>query len=151
MRTLILAGAFAALAASACAADVPECAGDGPTRLVVSVTGVRSPEGEMAVTVYPDDPNRFLAPGGKLLRQRVPTTAPVTRACFNLPRGAYAISVYHDANGNHDFDRSAMGMPIEGFGFSNNPQNLTALPDFQSVRTVLRKPDNALTIRLTYP
>jgi uncharacterized protein (DUF2141 family) len=151
MKQLFLAGLFASIAFSASAAEAPDCVGEGAVRLTVSVTGVRSAVGEMAVTLYPDDPGRFLAPGGKLARIRMPASAPVTQACFRVSPGAYGVAVYHDANANHDFDRTVVGMPAEGFGFSNNPQNLTALPDYDSVRTVVRNADKAISIRLQYP
>jgi len=151
MKHLIIAGFLAFVATTASAAETPECVGEGPVRLFVSVTNVRSAIGEMAVTVYPDDPGRFLAPGGKLARQRVPADAPVTRVCFALPQpGAYAVAVYHDANANHDFDRTIVGMPTEAFGFSNNPPVQDALPDFASARTVVRT-DKEISIRLRYP
>ena len=151
MKHLFLAGLFASIAFSASAAEAPDCVGEGPVRLIVNVSGVRSAAGEMAVTLYPDDPNRFLAPGGKQARIRMPASAPVTQACFRVSPGAYGVAVYHDANANHDFDRTVVGMPAEGFGFSNNPQNLTALPDYDSVRTVVRNADKAISIRLQYP
>ena len=152
MKQLIIAGLFAGIATTASAAETPTCLGEGPVRLTVDVTGVRSPDGEMAVTVYPDDPSRFLAPGGKLARARVEAHAPVTQACFNLPGpGAYAVAVYHDANANHDFDRTIVGMPTEGFGFSNNPVVQNALPDYGAVRTVVPRAGKAITVRLRYP
>jgi uncharacterized protein (DUF2141 family) len=152
MKQLLIAGSFACFAAAASAAETPACLGEGPVRLTVDVTGVRSPDGEMAVTVYPDDPGRFLAPGGKLVRARVEVRAPVTEACFNLPApGAYAVAVYHDANANHDFDRTIVGMPTEGFGFSNNPVVQNALPDFASVRTSVPRAGKAISVKLRYP
>jgi uncharacterized protein (DUF2141 family) len=152
MRQLIIAGLFACVATAASAAETPACLGEGPVRLTVDVTGVHSPDGEMAITVYPDDPGRFLAPGGKLVRARVEARSPVTQACFQLPGpGAYAVAVYHDANANHDFDRTIVGLPTEGFGFSNNPAVVNALPDFASVRTVVQRAGKAISVRLRYP
>lgn len=152
MKQLIIGGLFACAATAASAAETPACLGEGPVRLTVDVTGVRSPDGEMAVTVYPDDPNRFLAPGGKLVRARVEARAPVTQACFNLPGpGAYAVAVYHDANANHDFDRTIVGMPTEGFGFSNNPVVENALPDYGAVRTTVPRAGKEISVRLRYP
>jgi uncharacterized protein (DUF2141 family) len=149
---LIVAGLLASGATAASAAEAPACVGEGSVRLFVSVTDVRSEGGEMAVTIYPDDPGRFLAPGGKLARIRTEASSPVTRVCFQLPGpGAYAVAVYHDANANHDFDRTIVGMPTEGFGFSNNPVIQDALPDFASVRTVVRRTDKEISIRLRYP
>ena len=41
---------------------------------------------------------------------------------FNLPAGNYAVQVMHDENENNKLDTNFMGMPIEGYGFSNNPR-----------------------------
>jgi uncharacterized protein (DUF2141 family) len=41
---------------------------------------------------------------------------------FDLPAGEYAVQVLHDENDNGKLDTNFMGMPTEGYGFSNNPQ-----------------------------
>lgn len=41
---------------------------------------------------------------------------------FNLPAGSYAVQVMHDENDNGKLDANFMGIPTEGYGFSNNPQ-----------------------------
>jgi uncharacterized protein (DUF2141 family) len=38
-----------------------------------------------------------------------------------LPPGTYAIVALHDANGDHQANRNSLGLPTEGFGFSQNP------------------------------
>ena len=40
----------------------------------------------------------------------------------DLKPGAYAVLITHDENGNGQLDTNAMGMPLEGYGFSNNPR-----------------------------
>jgi uncharacterized protein (DUF2141 family) len=40
---------------------------------------------------------------------------------FDLPKGTYAIQVMHDENDNGKIDANFMGIPTEGYGFSNNP------------------------------
>jgi uncharacterized protein (DUF2141 family) len=142
--TAIFAGA-PALAAETCAGT----AGPGLTRLAVEVHGARPIRGEVAVTVYPNNRKRFLAPGGKLARQRVRTEA-VSTACFWLPPGQYAVAVYHDANGNDDFDRTLVGMPAEGFGFSNDAPTRVGLPPLDAVRFRLDAGDPPLRIQLRY-
>ncbi|MDB5455483.1 MAG: hypothetical protein JWP92_1068 [Caulobacter sp.] len=140
----------AALAAAPARAD--DCAGrQGPDTLSVQVINLKAPTGEVVVTLYPSDPRRFLAPRGKLLRQRVKTTAPVTKACFYLPGpGTYAVAVYHDADANHDFNRSALGMPTEGFGFSNDAPTRFGVPSFDAVRFVAKAGDTPLRIKMRY-
>lgn len=49
------------------------------------------------------------------------TSGEVTLAFKGLAPGKYAIRVMHDENDNGKLDTNAVGMPIEGYGFSNNP------------------------------
>lgn len=150
-RTILAAISGLALAAPALAAD--NCEGTqtpGSTRLAVQVNGVKPAVGEVAVTVYPDDRRRFLAPGGKLARARVRAQAPSTRVCFWLPPGSYAVAAYHDANGDRDFNRGLTGLPAEGFGFSNDPVTKTALPPLESVRFQLPGAGRTLSVRMKY-
>ena len=45
----------------------------------------------------------------------------------NLPPGKYALSCFHDLNGNGKLDTNWMGIPNEPYGFSNN-----ARPQFRA-------------------
>lgn len=38
----------------------------------------------------------------------------------DLPSGRYAIKLFHDANDNGKLDSNLVGIPQEGYGFSNN-------------------------------
>lgn len=128
-----------------------DCEGQGSTRLIVQISSLTSGVGEVAVTVYPSDPRKFLAPSGKLLRVRVKASAPVTRVCFNLPRpDAYAVAVYHDANANRDFDRNRLGMPTEGFGFSNDAPTKFGVPSFDAARVAVKAGETLLRVRMRY-
>ena len=40
----------------------------------------------------------------------------------DAPVGALGVQVFHDANGNQDFDTNMLGVPRERYGFSNNPR-----------------------------
>ncbi|WP_411289338.1 DUF2141 domain-containing protein [Phenylobacterium sp.] len=144
-----LAAALGLWAPAAVAAD---CEGQpGASTLTVQVSGVRAARGQVAMTVYPDMATRFLAPGGKLARVRPKAQAPVTSACFNLARpGYYAVAVYHDADADSDFDRTVVGLPAEGFGFSNDPPTPAALPPLRAVRFPVGPGDNTIRIRLRY-
>lgn len=129
-----------------------ECEGSpSRTRLHVQVTNVRAAQGQVAVTVYPDDSRRFMAPRGKLARVRAKAAAPTTNVCFNLPKaGTYAIAVYHDANADQDFNRNRLGRPTEGFGFSNDAPATTGIPPFRTVRFPVSEGENRITVRMRY-
>lgn len=131
-----------------------ECLGEWPAdqvRVQVAVQGVKNAKGNITITVYPDDPKRFLAKGGKLARQRLPAQAPLTEACFQLPAAShYAIAVYHDADNDHDLDRNLFGLPTEGGGFSNNPQSLIGLPSLDEVRFATPPGETRVTVQIRY-
>jgi len=153
VRSALFVAAVAGLIVAASPATAAEdCAGQGgDTTLAVQVSQLSSAAGEVVVTVYPSDPRRFLAPRGKLLRLRVKTTTPATRVCFNLPGpDVYAVAVYHDANANQDFDRNRVGMPVEGFGFSNDAPTRFGLPSFDAVRFAVKPGENALRVKMRY-
>ena len=38
----------------------------------------------------------------------------------DLPPGTYAVKLFHDVNGNGELDTNLVGMPVEGYGFSND-------------------------------
>lgn len=51
-----------------------------------------------------------------------PSGGQATFVFKDLKPGAYAVLITHDENGNGQLDTNAMGMPLEGYGFSNNPR-----------------------------
>jgi uncharacterized protein (DUF2141 family) len=132
-----------------------EVACQGPkseTSIDVVVEKVRSAKGLIAVTLYADDSHKFLVKHGSMYVERVPA-APVTRMCLYVPKpGVYAIAIYHDENANGKFDRGGIiGLPLEGYGFSNNPPTFFSLPSFNSVRVSIPHSGLTTTIRLKYP
>jgi uncharacterized protein (DUF2141 family) len=133
--------------------DGQSCTGHpGDVRLYVDVDGVRSSQGLVAVTLYADDPHKFLARRGSLYVGRVPAHQGTTRVCIWVPKpGIWAIATYHDENGNRKYDRNAFGMPKEGAGFSNNPPTFFGLPSFQRVRFPVHGPDMEIRVKLRYP
>lgn len=153
LRSVLTLGLLLGAASQVVAAEPAPSCEVSPTqpKLLVRVTGIASNKGNLTITVYPDDADRFLSKGGKLLRQRVPVVLPMTEACFALPAvGHYAIAVYHDANDDHDFNRNFVGLPAEGYGFSNNPVTKLGLPTFKEVRFATEPGENPIYIKLTY-
>ena len=129
------------------------CTGPASATWIKVVTeGVRNGSGLVAITLYADDSSRFLVRHGSLYVGRVKAVAGTTEACIFVPRpGIYALAIYHDENANQKFDRTNLGLPAEGYGFSNNASTLLGLPAFDSVR--LNIPHSGMTshIRLKYP
>ena len=161
MRLSNLAAAVAGLIAALCIdgplahADDKQASCDAlaPSQgaLHVNVSGMRSANGNVTITIYPDDAAHFLDGKYKIARQQLPTTLPVTTACFVLPApGIYAVALFHDENANGHLDTNALGIPTEGYGFSNNPTLYFGPPDLGRVRFTLRPGDNSVDVRMKY-
>ncbi len=131
-----------------------ECVGrKTPTRLNVQVGALRSNAGNVIITVYPGDPSRFMTAKGKVGRAKIKTSAPMSQACFFLPSqaDAYAVVVYHDADGNGDLTRSPDGMPTEGYGFSNDAPTKFGAPAFDAVRFGVKPGETTIRVKVRYP
>jgi uncharacterized protein (DUF2141 family) len=104
------------------------------------------------VTLYADDRSKFLAHHGSLYVGRVPATKGTTSVCIHVPRtGVYALAVYHDVNANRRYDRTAVGLPAEPYGFSNNPRVFLGMPAWTSVRLTVPRSDLHTVVRLHNP
>jgi len=152
-----IAGLIAALCAQSFVAwaDEAQIGCDAATpqqgKLHVTVSGMRSAKGNVTITIYPDDAAHFLDGKFKVARQTVPVTLPVTTACFLLPApGAYAVALFHDENADGHLNTSALGIPTEGAGFSNNPTLYFGPPSLDKVRFTLHPGDNGVDVRVKY-
>ena len=67
-----------------------------------------------------------------------------------LPFGEYAVACYHDENSNLRLDKNIVGIPKEGFGFSNNVKPVFGAPSFSKCRFQLNKSEYYTAIKLLY-
>ena len=150
---LLAAPGAPAIAAPATTAPPAGCTGPAsPYWLNVVAEGLRNSDGLLAVTLYADDSSKFLIKHGSLYVGRVDARAGATRACIFVPKpGVYVLALYHDENANRSFDRTTVGFPAEGFGFSNNPATLAGLPAFKSVRIAVPKTGLTARVSMKYP
>jgi uncharacterized protein (DUF2141 family) len=63
--------------------------------------------------------------------------------------GIYAIVAFHDENGDGEFNENWLGLPKEGFGFSDNPGTLKK-PAFNDAKFNVGQPEVQVTIKLNY-
>ena len=146
---LIFGGACALLlsGAAAEAADL-SCGGETPTRLNVRVTGVQSSQGLIAVSLYGNDPSKFLKHHGSLGTVRVSAQAPSTQVCLALPKpGQYAVAVYHDLNGDRKLNLRFF-LPAEPFALSNNPPPRRVFPSIGPSLFTTHEGENSIHVSL---
>lgn len=65
----------------------------------------------------------------------------------DLKPGKYAVMVMHDENDNGKLDSNILGIPKEGYGFSNNP-NVMRRPTFEEAMVEVEAADKAITINI---
>lgn len=101
----------------------------GASGLTLLITEIRSPDGRVRVGVF-DSPDAFPR-GDAIARTRVAAQSGSVIVTFDhLPAGRYAFAFHHDENDNAEFDRTLLGLPDEGFGFSRDAPVGFGPPDF---------------------
>lgn len=107
--------------------------------LSVEVTGVEPGKGYVFLGLY-DKEKGFLDHASQIATAKVKAAENKLVYTFkNLPDGDYAIAVYQDVNDNGKCDRSIIGYPTEGFGFSKNYKPKLSAPDFDDVKIAVNQ------------
>ena len=68
----------------------------------------------------------------------------------DIPPGTYAMAVVHDENMNGKLDTNWAGVPIEGYGFSNDVQGVRKPPSFAAASFKYDGQNVDLTMSLRY-
>lgn len=113
--------------------------------LTVHIQGIEQDKGKVFVALF-NSQETWLKQSFKSLEQDV-TGATCTVTFTDLPKGEYAIAIFHDENGNGTMDFGKMGIPIEKFGFSNDAKCVMGPPAFKDAKIVFEK-DAESTINL---
>jgi len=138
---------------SAPRAQTPEqvCEAAAPAAIQVTVENVRSSKGLITAVLYNDNPDTFLKRGARLDRIRVDAHKGETLLCLQAPAsGRYTVAIYHDENGNKEFDRNFLGIPTEGYGFSQNPGFRFGKPDIEETLFTIDGDKTDLRISVLY-
>lgn len=116
------------------------------SNITVKVSGFRNTEGNLRVQLRS-------GPGTVVQHKVVDIDAKTmtAEAVFNeVPAGTYGVAVFHDENKNGQLDFSSMGMPLEGYGHSNNPAKRPGEPSFDETKFSLTQPTATIDISLIY-
>ena len=150
-RAVMLAFTVAAAMVPSLDALAAAC-GQYTDEIVVRVSNLRNGAGNVVVVLYRDDPPNFLKRGTKLEKFWQPAAAQGTvDVCLTTPEpGTYAVAVYHDENANIKFDKNWIGLPVEGYGFSNNPTIFLGPPAFEEAKFEALEGSTMITVELKY-
>ena len=115
--------------------------------LTVKVEGLKNFKGDILFGLYNNDsnfPEKETAFAGKIL----PINSKNSKYTFTrLKKGNYAVAIIHDENKDGELNTNFMGIPKEGFGFSNNVIGMFGPPAFEKASVLLDK-DKTITIML---
>lgn len=113
----------------------------GTASLTVKVTDIVGDKGYVEIGLY-DNKDKFLQVGKthKMIRVKVNGSV-VTHKFTGLKPGKYAISIYHDKNGDKKCNKNMFGIPTESYCFSNNYVPRFSKPSFSDCGFSLKKLD----------
>lgn len=115
--------------------------------LEIEITDIRSTEGQLMVAVHASAEGWDGKAPPVAAQLHAPTGDSAVLSFEGLAPGSYAVQVMHDQNGNGELDSNFMGMPIEGYGFSNNPEVMRKAT-FEEARIELVEAGTRIQLRL---
>ncbi len=123
----------------------------GMGNVTVDMSGFRNDNGRASIVLY-NGPEAFPKKAEKSVQiVRSSIKDKKAKAVFkNIPFGTYAFVVLHDENGNGKMDYNALGMPQEGYAFSNNARAMLGPPDYKDAAFKIDKPELAQSIKVGY-
>ena len=115
--------------------------------LSVIVGNIRSSKGYIRVAVY-DSRDKFMKQHVAIGEARAVEGQVIVKIA-NLRDGDYALSVMHDSNNNEKLDTNLIGLPKEGFAFSNDAMGTVGPPNFKEASFRIEGP-TAHAVKLRY-
>jgi uncharacterized protein (DUF2141 family) len=128
--------------------------GAGPAMaadVTVTVDQIHSAAGKVFVTLWGSQ-ETWLDDTKSLQNIGVPAmVGQITITFHDVAPGRYGVVTFHDENDNGEMDFNFLGMPTEGYAFSNDIRPFLSAPSFDSCAFDVGIDDVALTIHMVYP
>jgi len=130
------------------------CAGwSGPglaADLIIEVEGVRNAEGLIRLALY-DRAEDYPSKGKAIATEDVAAeSGSMTFIIPGLAPGSYAIALFHDEDGDNNFDQNFIGIPTEGYGFSMDAKAFLGAPSFSEAAFALGDGGGTTTVTVVY-
>jgi uncharacterized protein (DUF2141 family) len=118
----------------------------------VTILNIRNSTGTVACALFESPagfPTAYLRSATNLMVIKIRATQ--ARCDFlDLPPGTYALAVIHDENMNGELDTDWLGIPTEGYGFSNDAKGVVGAPAFSAASFAYDGRTLNLTMSLHY-
>lgn len=117
--------------------------------LTVEITNINNPRGFIQLGLF-NNSQSFPSESKQFMKVRIKPNGKTTSYTFkDLPEGNYAVAVLHDENSDGKCNMNIIGIPKEGYGFSNNIKPTLSAPSFAKVQFSLSK-NMKISIKLIY-
>jgi uncharacterized protein (DUF2141 family) len=126
-----------------------EAVGTSSTSLTIEITNIKHQDKELRIAVC--EKADFLKDTKPFKFKVFKTKLALDSVTFVLPKGSYAVSVFHDLNGNGILDKNLFGAPKEPYGFSKNYRPVIRAPRFDEVKVEIGDEDKKISIELIHP
>lgn len=101
-------------------------------KLEIEVNGFKNNNGKAKINLY-NTQESFMKKGIKSVKTVLKNNK--TYAVFtDLPKGIYAVSMFHDENANGEIDTNFIGIPTEGYGTSNDAKGFMGPPKYEDAK-----------------
>ncbi len=102
--------------------------------LTLIVKNLASPTAPVVVGIY-NSQHRFLYKEGRLKEYTfTPKGNTLTALITDINYSEMAVAVYQDMNSNGKFDKNSLGLPKEGYAFSNNFKPRVKAPEYDDCK-----------------
>ncbi len=118
----------------------------------VKIPNIKNSTGNIACGIFESPegfPREFLGSAKAIIIRKIQKTQ-AQCGFSDIPPGTYAIAVIHDENMNAELDTNWMGVPTEGYGFSNTTIDEFGAPAFSAASFRYDGGNLDLTIKLEY-
>jgi len=113
--------------------------------LTVKIVEADSNDGQMFISVFNKE-DSFLNIAFKGTKSKL-TDNGCEVVFEGIPKGTYAVSIYHDENDNGKMDSNFIGIPKEDYACSNDAKGFMGPPKWKDAKFELRS-DKTITITL---
>jgi uncharacterized protein (DUF2141 family) len=118
----------------------------------VKILSIRNSTGAVAYALFESPagfPTEFMHSATNIMMIKVKHSQ--ARCDFeDIPPGRYALAVIHDENMNGKLDTNRLGVPREGYGFSNDAKAFMSAPSFRAASFPYDGRNVDMTISLNY-
>lgn len=96
-------------------------------KLTVEINGLKNSKGQVLFQLLDENQKEL-----KGVKAEIKNNVSII-VVNDLKPGKYGFRYFHDENGNGAMDKSMLGIPKEGFGFSNNAKGTFGPPSFDKM------------------